>query len=151
MSAASKARAARRALRRHAAKHARQCVQGGLFEPVSGGRGVVRVEAPATKAALTAAIERFFRGGCVPLMERLDHAAALGLPSSANRPPWAERCYINLDLDREGRIAWVTTWAAGTAPEDIERAGLDAVAMPRLALWRDTPGFGADFQTRGRA
>lgn len=143
-------RAERRLMRRSAIRTAQIVAGGGFFEFVDTGRGVAKVEAPASIAALTSAIQRFIEGGCRPHIERLGEAAAMGLPSAALRPAWAQRCFLQLDLDRDGRIAWVSMWVAGNAPPTLEAEMVAARGRPSLEKVCATPGFG-DLKTRGRA
>lgn len=150
-SAAKSARAARRRLKRHARKHADQYAREGFFEARKDGRGVARITAPAAVSAIRNTVERFLAGGCEPLFEPLEETAALGFPSATHRPPWAERCWLAVCLDRDGRIAFTTTWAAGDASPDEEREIVQAATEPRHRRWCETSGFGADFETEGWA
>ncbi len=145
------ARAARRRLKRHARRYADRFAKEGFFEARKNGLGVVRITAPEAVAAMRAAVERFLRGGCVPLVEALEAEAAMGFPSAAHRPRWAERCWLAVSLDRDGRIAFTTTWAAGDASTEAEREIVQAATEPRHRRWCETSGFGDDFETEGRA
>lgn len=140
MSGFKSKRATRKAIRRRAA---------GLTAKYAAG-GLVKIETTASLAALKAAMKRPFEGGREPVAMLIDHTAALGFPSSATRPAGMERCYRHLALDSEGRIAWTTTSAMGNAPANAELALVVQHDGPRVAAWRETPGFG-DLKTRERA
>lgn len=142
-------RAARRAMRAQAGKLARRAVQSGLFEALPDGAGLVRVTDQAALAALEGAFCRMLRDGGRPRAELLPPEAARGLHSHCRQPAWGERCWLAVAFDRDGRLAFRTQWAAGTAPPEAEGALM--LADPGFTAWRNTPGFGGDFATRGHA
>lgn len=142
-------RSARRAIRANAAAIARKAVEGGVHEALPGGRGVIRITDPAALAALEAAFAKMLRAGGKPLAEPLSEAAARGFPSHCRKPAWAERCWLLVAPDRDGRLAFATEWTAGAAPPALHAAF--ALADPVFSAWRRTQGFGTDFTARGRA
>ena len=142
-------RAERRKMHKFAGETARMIAEAGLGEIVDGGRAVERVHSPAAIEFMKGVFTRFIRGDCERRMELVDEKAAVGMPSAATRPKWAERCYITVDLDDEGRITWSTIWAAGNDPQ-FERECAKNRNEPELDRWCRTKGFG-DPKARGRA
>jgi hypothetical protein len=141
-------RKARRRLRARASELASEIIAGGIYE--RGPSDVERLSNPITLEALKSAFTKFFRGGGRPHAEILPTPVAETFPRN-RKPAAAERCWLVVALDREGRVAYQTHWVStiGDSRPDLEASAL--LAGPSFEAWRNVEGWGADFKTRGHA
>lgn len=141
-------RKARRLLRARAVELTSEIIAGGIYErsPLD----VERLSNPVALAALKAAFTEFFRGGGRAHAEILPTSVAEAFPRNT-KPAAAERCWLVVALDCDGRLAYQTFWVStiGQSRPDLEACAL--FAGPYFEAWRNVEGWGADFKTRGQA
>lgn len=141
-------RKARRLLRARAVELASEIIAGGIYE--RGPADVERVSNPIALEALKSAFTEFFRGCGRPHAEILPTPVAETFPRN-KKPAAAERCWLVVALDREGRVAYQTLWVStiGESRPDLEAISL--LGAPSFEAWRNVEGWGIDLKTRGQA
>ncbi len=127
---------------------AEEIIVGGIYE--RGPSGVARVTNPVALETLKAAFEAFFRGGGKPRTELLPAEIAAAFPRNT-KPPLADRCWLAVALDCEGRVSYQTFWVSSFGPSqpDLEKRAL--LEGPSFTAWRAIQGWGTDFMARGQA
>ncbi len=133
----------------NAKRIAKSIVDGGVSEAPQNGARPIRVSDAYALRALQRGIREFLRNDCRRRTIVLTKREGMGFPTGLKKSKTMDRCYLTIDLDLDGCVSWITTWASGDVDEVTEKALVESVAQNPFDDWCATHGFGWSSQMDG--